>query len=403
MTASADVIVAGGGPAGSATAAALARAGCRVVLFEREVFPRRKPCGDYVNPGAAAALDRLGVRDAVVRSGARPVGGMHVAGPRGDAATLWFADRPGWSLPRRVLDAILLAEAARAGVRVYEGATVAAVARQGPRMTVAVQFRGRGGAEAHTAALVVGADGLRSAVARAAGIEGASRRGRYTVGSYVAGLAPLGGAGGLDVGEIHLRPDRYCGVAYLPGGIANVTLALGRAVIQGWRGKVREGYWRELLAFPGLCDRLGRARQAAAVAGAGPLAYRRRRCVADGIMLVGDAATYIDPLTGQGVYLALRGAELAVPTALRALDGAGPRRAALAAYERRRDREFAGVLMISRVLQRLAFHPALAGRALRRLAARPDLGTALIAAVGNAAEPRSVLRPGFVARALGVL
>ncbi len=403
MTPRADVIVAGGGPAGSATAAALARAGCRVVLFEREVFPRRKPCGDYVNPGAVAALDRLGVRDAVIRAGARAVGGMHVAGARGDAATLRFTGRPGWSVPRRILDAILLAHAAQAGVRVYEGATVAAVVRQGPRMSVTVRFRGRGGVEAHTAALVVGADGLRSAVARAAGLDGASRRGRYTAGSYVAGLAPLDGAGGCDIGEIHLRPDRYCGVAYLPGGVANVTVALGRRVIQGWRGKVREGYWRELLAFPGLRGRLDRAEQVETVAGAGPLAYRRRRCVADGIMLVGDAATYVDPLTGQGVYLALRGAELAAPIALRALDGAGPRRAALAEYRRRRDREFAGVFLISRVLQRLAFQPALAGRALRRLAARPDLGSALIAAIGNVAEPRSVLRPGFVARALGVL
>ncbi|HYM70865.1 MAG TPA: FAD-dependent monooxygenase, partial [bacterium] len=322
--------------------------------------------------------------------------------PEGTGVTLRSEGRAGWALPRRTLDQILLAHAANAGVRVHQDASAVAVERDGGRTRVTVAHRGTGATETHAAALVMGADGLRSTVARAAGLGGPPHRGRYTVGTYLEGLLPLEDAGGEDVGEIHLRHDRYCGVAYLPGGVANVTLALRRDELRAWRGAVEAGYWASLRGFPALSRRLARARRVDAVAATGPLAYWRRRCVADGIMLVGDAAAYIDPLTGQGVYLALRGAEMAAAAALRALDRTGPRREILGAYERERRRELWGVFVISRILQALAFRPGVAARTVRRLAARPELGAALIAAIGNFAAPGSVLRAGFLARALGM-
>ncbi|HYM68386.1 MAG TPA: NAD(P)/FAD-dependent oxidoreductase, partial [bacterium] len=191
MTQAADVIVVGGGPAGSATAATLARRGCRVTLFERETFPRRKPCGDFLNAGCAAALERLGVRDAVADAGARPVLGMHVVAPEGTGVTLRSEGRAGWALPRRTLDQILLAHAANAGVRVHQGVSAVAVERDGGTTRVTAAHRGTGTTETHAAALVVGADGLRSTVARAAGLGGPPHRGRYTVGTYLEGLLPL--------------------------------------------------------------------------------------------------------------------------------------------------------------------------------------------------------------------
>ena len=102
------------------------------------------------------------------------------------------------------------------------------------------------------------------------------------------------------------------------------------------------------------------------------------------------------------MYLALRGAELAAAAALRALGGEGPARRVLAAYEHAR-RELTGVFAISRILQLLAFRPAIAGRVVRRLRAHPELGAALIAAIGNVTRPATVLRPGFIARTLGII
>jgi flavin-dependent dehydrogenase len=120
------------------------------------------------------------------------------------------------------------------------------------------------------------------------------------------------------------------------------------------------------------------------------------------VLLTGDAAAFIDPMTGQGVYLALRGGELAAQAAARMLDGAGPTPRHLASYEQARRQTFGGAFLLSRALQGIAFRPRLAAHAVRRMAVRPDVGTRFIDAVGNVAPAPSVLQPRFLARLLGM-
>ena len=124
----AQVIVVGGGPAGSATATHLARAGHDVLLLDRARFPRDKACAEYLSPATADALARLGALAAVEARGPQRPLGMHLIGRGGSRALVRYPDggssRRALCLSRRVLDATLLEHAREAGVRVLEGQQV---------------------------------------------------------------------------------------------------------------------------------------------------------------------------------------------------------------------------------------------------------------------------------------
>ena len=193
----ADVVVVGAGPAGSATASLLARRGLDVVLLDRATFPRDKPCGEYLSPEAGRILERLGVFEQL-RAQAVSLGGMTVVSPAGTAFTGRFAgaaphrgfsDR-GMALPRRELDAVLVAAAAGHGARVRADVRVEGVGGEDRgRRTVHLRARS-GGAGAIAARFVVGADGLQSRIASQLGVV---RRGRLRRVAFVTHAADVPG------------------------------------------------------------------------------------------------------------------------------------------------------------------------------------------------------------------
>jgi flavin-dependent dehydrogenase len=396
--------VVGGGPAGAATAWALARAGVDVRILDRARFPRDKPCAEYLSPQASRIMDAMGALPAVEAAGGAQLSGMMVRSPsghefRGEFAASHgfrgFRDR-GIALRRRLLDPLLLASATRAGAQLSEGVRVRDVARDGSGRIIGVETDG--GRTLH-ARLVIGADGLRSVVARRLGLARTARwPRRLALVTHYAGVAGMGTSG-----EMHVERDGYLGMADVGGGLTNVALVVpvrGARMIGGDPAAYLE---RWIARRPHLAARFTAATRVSPVHATGPFAQRARRAWAPGAALVGDAADFFDPFTGEGIYAALRGGELLLPYAFEAARAPSARTAdvALAAYDRCRRHQFAGKWRVERLIAAAVSSSGLMNRAARVLSSRHELADLLVGVAGDFVPPREVLRPSYLLALLG--
>jgi flavin-dependent dehydrogenase len=399
-----DAIVVGGGPAGSSTAFALARAGARVLLLDRATFPRPKPCAEYLSPQASRLLSEMGALEAVERAGAAHLAGMIVRAPngatiRGDFVAAHgysaFRDR-GLALRRTKLDPILLDCARAAGAEVHEGARVVDVMRDAAGRVAGVRvFDERGAGREIAAGLVVGADGLRSVLGRRLDLT-RSRRWprRLALVAHYAGFRDIGAWG-----EMHVeRGVGYVGLAAVDDGLTNVAMVVPASEARRVSADRTAFFERWLRERPQLAPRLAGARRVSPVLATGPFASHARRAWAPGAALVGDAADFFDPFTGEGIYSALRGGELLAPHAMRALGAETARAAdeALAEYDRTRRAEFRGKWLVERMIgSAVGFAPAINYFA-RTLSARKDMADLLVGVTGDFVPAREVLRPSYL-------
>ena len=348
-----DVIVAGAGPAGTLAATILARAGARVQLFDRARFPRAKLCGDTLNPGALRVLARhMSVASIVER--ALPLDGMLLTGPGVAVRGRYGRDIHGHAIVRRELDSLLLQEALGAGVQFDECTTVVGTSthRSGVVDGVVIKLSDGRRVVAH-ATMVIAADGRESRLARAAGLSAhPSRPRRWAIGGYFqrAHVNPA-------IGEMHVRPGHYIGVAPVPGGLANACL-----VVPHTRGGTG---WRDPAVL--LCHVIRNDRELAErFANAslvepphvlGPMAVDARAAGVPGMVLAGDAAGFIDPITGDGLRLALEGAAIAAEVVADVLTGRCDRTQAPAVLAMRRQAAFARKWRFNRAIRSLVAAP----------------------------------------------
>jgi len=403
-----DVVVVGAGPAGATTALLLARAGASVLLVDRARFPRHKACSEYLSPATTDILERLGggILDAVEGAAHAKLYGMKVVAPNGVAMCGRFRGGPrpySFALPRTTFDTILVAAAARAGAHVYEATTVEDLVWEKGAVAGVVARSCNGQRVTCNARIVVGADGLRSVVARRLGLIRSSPPRRVAFTAHVADVAGLDG-----VGELHVSKRGYVGLGPVGDGVTTVALVVPLAAVRKSRAEGRDfrrDFFAELERFPGLAGRFDPRRLVRDVLATGPFAQWSRTAVAPGggALLVGDAADFFDPFTGQGIYSALRGAELAAACLIPALacGVSTPIPAAeLRPYVRVRRQEFAGKWLLERLIGVGVGWPALTDRVVGRLAARPDLADLLVSATGNIVPARRVLRAGVLAQFL---
>lgn len=370
----------GAGPAGSIAALRLASAGARVTIVDRDAFPRDKLCGDTLNPGAVALLESLHIPKSPL-PGARPLAGMTVTGPRTRIDARYPSGVSGRAILRRDFDAWLLNQAVAAGAQFESGLMARRAVTDGSRGVDVVRgvTMGRGPSREFQfdARVTIAADGRSSRVARSMGLaRHPSSPRRWAFGTYMRGVS-----GTSDLGEMHVRGRRYIGIAPIVDDVCNVCVVTGPHPGGRSPGDVVKMH---IQAEPQLRDRFAGATFEGPVRVLGPLAVESRTCGVPGLLLAGDAAGFIDPMTGDGLHLALRGGWLAAGEALYALE-TGDFAGAAGRLQRERAKAFAAKLRFNRWLRRLVETPAAVELAGVGGAVAPGLVRWAVARAGDAA------------------
>ncbi len=398
MADAADVAIVGGGPAGSALAIRLAREGVSTVVFERQREPEWRACGVFSSPLTCDRLVDLGFSRNDVGVLARPISALRLETLGGATCRIEYAHGTANGFDRVRLDAALLDRARETGADVRRATVVRSLelpaAHHLARLDVSPTVGASSGErQIIEARVVVGADGPGSNVARTGGLGGRSRMKKFGL-TYQREDPDAALAGRAMEERFVFGRGWYAGIAPVPDGRVNIGIVLPGEWLSSPPSVVAE---RLIGRFRGPPAGWMTAPVTEGYRTSGTLEHRPLRVAGPGYLLVGDAAGFIDPLSGEGLHRALVSSEMAAEAIRRWL--AGDRRA-MEDYDRHLRSRFLTKDVVSWVLQLFIAKPSMLDYALRRLSRRARERKTLTLVLTDQLRASLALDPRFLLRLL---
>jgi flavin-dependent dehydrogenase len=398
----ADVAIVGGGPAGCALAIRLADRGISSIVIERSARPQWRACGVFSSPLTRDRLRDLGLPDAQVSALNRPISALRLQTTRGAECRLTYEHGNACGFDRVALDGALLDRAREAGVTVrmatiWRSIELATTPGGDTWMTVSrTNAHRRGDTRRLRVKLIVGADGTFSRIASDPRFSTGNRRfHRFRSGITFHRPDEAAPPDGQPMeGRFLFGDGWYVGVAPVPRGRVNIGIVVPAPWLRQRPEVVVDGV---LGAFPKPQPTWIASPTTDAVRVAGGLMWLPKRVAGKGYLLVGDAAGFIDPLSGEGLHRAFVSAEMAAESIASSLRG---NRSALDDYDRHLRGRFRNKDVVSWVLQAFVSRPRLLDYAVRRLASRPAQRSVFTLVLTDQLPAARALEPRFLARLL---
>jgi len=406
-----DVIVVGGGPAGSTAASFLAKNKVNVLLLDKAVFPRDKTCGDGISGKSLKVLRELGLTEKIEALSHGKIFGVTFSSPKGTVIDIPFPKKAvkgnyatksgtGYAIKRINYDNFLFQNAKAFGAKTIEGFTVSGLIKDGEKVLGVKGTDSKGNEKSFKSKIVVGADGATSVVSKSLGLNKIDFNHHITaLRAYYSGVKDLKGT--IEIHFIDSMLPGYFWIFPVEDGIANVGAGIITKDLKKKRINLQKEMFEAIENSPLFKERFKDAKMVSPVKGwTLPLGSKKKRISGNNFLLAGDAASLIDPFSGEGIGNAMTSGKIASQTILKALKENNFSAEFLKEYETNLWNEIEAEIKTSYLLQRLGRIRFLLNFIVDKAAKKKEIQEVISGMLANEEAKKEFVSPLFYLKLL---
>ncbi len=403
-----DVIVVGGGPAGSTCASFLAKNKKNVLLLDKAFFPRDKTCGDGISGKSLRVLRELGLKEKVEELPYGKISGVTFSSPKGTVVDIPFPkkesgktkSRTGYAIKRIHYDNLLFQNAKFFGAKTIEGFTVEGLIKDGEKVLGVKGTDSKGNSMEFKAKITVGADGATSNIAKSLGLNKIDFNHHITaLRTYYSGVKHLKGT--IEIHFIDSMLPGYFWIFPVEKGLANVGAGIITQDLKKNKMNLQKAMFDAIESHPLFKERFKDAKMVSPVKGwTLPLGSKKKKISGNGFLLLGDAASLIDPFSGEGIGNAMTSGKIASNTILKSLNENNFSAEFLKEYEVNLWNEIEQEIKTSYMLQRLGKIKFLLNFIVDKAAKKKEVQEVISGMLANEEAKKEFVSPLFYVKLL---